>query len=89
MTDSNGVTLKSDERERLVQWALSHRRLVGNRRWGMLVLYYRAGLTHADIAEVFGVPRQTVSYELKRAMELVEHDRQMRRRYARRPDSPE
>jgi hypothetical protein len=55
----------------LVAWMLKHARVIGHRRWGMLVLYYRAGLSQRQIARVFGLRRQTVSYELRRAFQLA------------------
>ena len=54
----------------LVSWMLRHARVIGHRRWGMLVLYYQAGLSQRQIARVFGVRRQAVSYELRRAFHL-------------------
>ena len=55
----------------LVGWMLRHAGVIGHRRWGMLVLYYRAGLSQRQIARVFGVRRQAVSYELRRAFHLA------------------
>lgn len=51
--------------------ALRMTKAIGWRRWGMLVLYYRAGLSQNQIARVFGVRRQMISFELRRAFEVV------------------
>jgi hypothetical protein len=55
----------------LVGWMLRHARVIGHRRWGMLMLYYQAGLSQRQIARVFEVRRQAVSYELRRAFHLA------------------
>jgi predicted DNA-binding protein YlxM (UPF0122 family) len=71
IVDSEGAQLDDARREALVERILRHRRLIGWRRWGMMVLYYRSGLSQNEIAGVFGTNRQTVSYELKRALKMV------------------
>lgn len=68
-------------RQRLVACVLDYPRLIGHRRWGMVHLYYRAGLSQREIADVFGIRRQMVTYELKQAFRLVaEHLRKRGRR---------
>lgn len=44
---------------------------VGWQRLGMVALYYRAGMSQEDIARVFNVRRQVVSYQLRRAFEMA------------------
>jgi len=50
---------------------LANKELIGARRWGMAALYYRAGLSQQEIADVFGMSRQGVAGQLTRAMRLV------------------
>jgi hypothetical protein len=54
--------------ERIVDLLLAHRELIGDRRWGIVNLYYRAGLSMKQVADVFGMNKQMVSYELRRAV---------------------
>lgn len=54
-------------------------RVIGWRRWGMVVLYYRAGLSYVDIGRVFGLPRQGVAYQLRRAFKIAAEHRKVRR----------
>jgi DNA-binding transcriptional regulator LsrR (DeoR family) len=55
----------------MIDLVLDHRRQIGDRRWGMVQLYYRTGLTQREIARIFGVNRQMVTYELKQAFKIV------------------
>lgn len=71
MVYSDGTRVDLDPKHRLLDCVLSHRRLIGHRRWGMVQLYYRAGLSQKEIADIFGINRQMVSYELRRAFRLV------------------
>ncbi len=59
-------------------------RLIGWQRWGMVVLYYRAGLSQEEIGRVFGVGRQVVSYQLRRAFEILEEHANLDKLRARR-----
>ena len=72
---------------RMVDRVLAYRRLIGWRRWGMLQLYYRAGLSQQEIAGIFHVNRQMVTYEMKRAFDLVATHIENRRRYGMDGDS--
>ena len=76
----DGATADLSAKRRLADCVLSHRRLIGHRRWGMIQLYYRAGLSQREIAEIFGINRQMVSYELKQAFRLVSEYLESRRR---------
>jgi hypothetical protein len=69
--------------------ALKLRQTVGWRRWGMLVLYYRAGLSQGDIGRIFGIRRQMVSYEMRRAFELTRRSMALDRQCARRGSEAE
>jgi len=64
---------------------LAHRMLIGYRRWGMVQLYYRAGLTQQEIGDIFGITRQTVSYELAEAFEEVSRHLASERRKTKKP----
>jgi len=77
---SDGTRADFRPRRELVDCVLSHRRVIGHRRWGMVHLYFRAGLTQREIAGVFGLNRQMVAYELRRAFGLVSEHLQKRRR---------
>jgi hypothetical protein len=55
-------------------------RAIGWRRLGMVMLYYRAGMKQEEIARVFGVDRQTVAYQLRRAFEIVSERRDLERK---------
>jgi len=81
IVDSKGSELNGAGITPLVERALRRRRLIGWRRWGMIVLYYRAGLTQGEIAEVFGCSRQRVSYEMKRAVEMAARELEIQRKY--------
>lgn len=54
-------------------------RIIGWQRWGMIVLYYRAGLSQADIGRILGVRRQMVAYEMRRGFELAAEHFKLRR----------
>lgn len=56
---------------RIIDELLRSRRLLGPRCWGMVHLYYRAGLSHQEIADVFGLTRQAVTGQLNRAFKLL------------------
>ena len=67
----DGQPVRMSERMQTVDLLLSSRRLIGDRRWGMVQLYYRAGLSHQEIGDVFGLTRQAVTGQLRRAFKLV------------------
>ena len=67
------------EHPELGEAMLANRELIGSRRWGMAALYYRAGLSQQEIAEVFGMSRQGVAGQLTRAMKLVSWAKTRRR----------
>ena len=56
---------------RIIDLLVSSRSLLGPRCWGMVHLYYRAGLSHQEIADVFGLSRQAVTRQLHRAFKLL------------------
>ena len=56
---------------RVVDLLCSSRTLLGPRCWGMVHLYYRAGLSHQEIADIFGLSRQAVTGQLRRAFRLL------------------
>ena len=61
-------------------------RIIGWQRWGMIVLYYHAGLSQADIGRILGVRRQMVAYEMRRGFELAaEHFKRRRLCSPKRP----
>jgi predicted DNA-binding protein YlxM (UPF0122 family) len=74
---------------RLIDRVLCYRQLIGWRRWGMLQLYYRAGLSQQEIAEIFNVNRQMVTYEMKRAFDMVATHIESQRRYGLPKDDEE
>ena len=82
-------SLEGAEKTSHIDRALHYRRLIGWRRWGMLQLYYRAGLSQQEIAEIFHVNRQMVTYEMKRAFDMVGAHVESRRRYGLRVDGEE
>ena len=61
-------------------------RIIGWQRWGMIVLYYRAGLSQADIGRILGVRRQMVAYEMRRGFAIAAEHFRLRRLCA--PKSP-
>lgn len=77
---SDGTRADTRLRRELVDCLLSHRWLIGHRRWGMAQLYYRAGLSQREIADIFGINRQMVAYELRRAFSLTSQHLRSRRR---------
>ncbi len=86
---SDGARADLSVKRRLVDCVLGHRRVIGHRRWGMIQLYYRAGLSQREIAEIFGINRQMVSYELKQAFRLVSEYLERRRRRGNQTESAE
>ncbi|KPL01923.1 MAG: hypothetical protein AMK75_03505 [Planctomycetes bacterium SM23_65] len=86
---SDGARLDLSAKRRVVDCLLSQRRLIGHRRWGMIQLYYRAGLSQREIAEIFGINRQMVSYEFKQAFRLVAEYLQSRHRRGKETPSAE
>jgi hypothetical protein len=75
------VGRKTDKRRRkaVLDEVLRLGRAIGWRRWGMVMLYYRAGLTQGEIGLIFGLRRQSVAYELRRAFEIAAEIRGLRR----------
>lgn len=71
VVQSDGVRVDLGPKQRLIDCILGYRRLIGHRRWGMVQLYYRAGLSQQEIADIFGINRQMVTYELQQAFRLV------------------
>jgi|GEM_PF-6542506 predicted DNA-binding protein YlxM (UPF0122 family) len=71
VVQSDGAKVDLSAKQRLVDCLLGHQHLIGYRRWGMAQLYYRAGLSQQEIAEIFGINRQMVTYELKQAFRLA------------------
>jgi len=80
VVESDGAKVDLNQKQRLVDCLLGHQRQIGYRRWGMALLYYRAGLSQQEIGEIFGINRQMVTYELKQAFRLAAEE--MRRRRA-------
>jgi len=79
VVQSDGAKLDLSPKQRLIDCVLGYRRLIGHRRWGMVQLYYRAGLSQQEIADIFGINRQMVTYEMKCAFRTVaEHLRRRR-----------
>lgn len=74
----------SPARKEAVDRLLGSRQLIGNRGWGMAQLYYRAGLSQQEIAEVFGLSRQAVTRQLERAVRMVERARELSKKSASR-----
>ena len=68
---SDGAKWDFRPRQQLIDGLLGYRGLIGDRRSGMAQLYFRAGLSHRQIAAVFGIRRQMVTYELGCARRLV------------------
>ena len=66
-----GLPVESSGRMQMIDFLLSSRKLIGDRRWGMVQLYYRAGLSHQEISDIFGLSRQAVTGQLRRALRLV------------------
>ncbi len=66
-----GSPIELSARMQVVDLLLSSRKLIGARRWGMVQLYYRAGLSHQNIGDIFGLTRQAVTSQLRRAFKLV------------------
>jgi len=80
----DGAKVDLSTRQRLADRVLSHRKLIGNRRWGMVQLYYRAGLSQAEIGQIFGICRQMVNYEMRESFRIVtEHLTARRKRLSR------
>ena len=71
IVDVFGEKVDLSFRQHLVDCVLEHRRLIGDRRWGMVQLYFRTGLSQKEIAEIFDTNRQQVGWELRRAFRLV------------------
>ena len=67
----DGQPVHMTARMQVVDLLLSSRDLVGPRRWGMIQLYYRAGLTQQEIADIFGTSRQAVTTQMRHAVKLV------------------
>ena len=67
-----GSSAESPVHKEVVDRLLGSRHVIGTRAWGIAQLYFRAGLSHKEIAEVFGLTRQGVSMKLQRAVELME-----------------
>ena len=67
-------SVDADEGEALI----ANRELIGPRRWGIAHLYYRAGLTQQDIADVFGLSRQCVAKQLRQARRMLAWARRKR-----------
>jgi predicted DNA-binding protein YlxM (UPF0122 family) len=86
VVQSDGAKVDLSTKQRLVDCLLGHQQLIGYRRWGMALLYYRAGLSQQEIAEIFGVNRQMVTYELKQAFRLAAEEFQKGRTCGRRPE---
>jgi hypothetical protein len=59
------------ERTAVVDELLQLEGFVGSQRWGMAMLYYRAGLSQDEIGRIFGVQRQVVNYRIRRALEIA------------------
>ena len=59
-------------------------RIIGWRRWGMIVLYYRAGISQTEIGRIFGLRRQVVGYQMRRAVEIAAQYLAVRRLCTRR-----
>jgi len=66
-----GAKADLSAKQSVVDCLIRHPRVIGNRRWGMVHLYYRAGLSLREIGRVFGINRQMVSYELRKACRMV------------------
>ncbi len=62
----------ADEVERLAG-------VIGWQRWGMAILYFRAGLTEEEIGRIFAVRRQTVHYQIRKALQTIVERRRRRR----------
>jgi DNA-binding MarR family transcriptional regulator len=71
VVQSDGAKVDLSAKQLLVDCMLGHERVIGYRRWGMAQLYYRAGLSQQEIAEIFGINRQMVTYELKKAFRIA------------------
>jgi DNA-directed RNA polymerase specialized sigma subunit len=69
--DERGDRVDFSLKQRIVDCVLEHRRIIGDKRWGMVQLYYRAGLSQTQVALVLGLTRQEVTRELRRAFRLV------------------
>ena len=87
VVDSDGLKVDLSPKQRVVDYLLAHRRVIGQRRWGMIQLYYRAGLSQPEIGAIFGINRQMVTYEIKQAFRLAAEHLQRRRPGSRRPNT--
>ena len=71
IVDERGEKVDFSLKDRIVDWILDHRTVIGNKRWGIVQLYYRAGLSQRQIADILGVTRQAVTHEMRRAFGMV------------------
>jgi DNA-directed RNA polymerase specialized sigma subunit len=69
--DERGDRVDFSLKQRIVDCVLEHRRIIGDKRWAMVQLYYRAGLSQTQVAVVLGLTRQEVTRELRRAFRIV------------------
>lgn len=75
----NREDTRADAPELIPDDVLRLGRIIGWQRWGMIVLYYRAGLSQTDIGRILGVRRQMVAYEMRRGFEIAAEHLKIRR----------